>query len=350
MKKHNFLFRMIFVLSVFMLGINSSYADIVSGIEGESMPDAIVRTAESPYLIEPPADAIVIDFDDLIPAPQFFAEAGAAALRDRYAAQGVSFEGPDVKDGGAILDELSGFFVVGHSSPNFLAFDNLLGFFPLGGIAQGPETMYFDPSVNQVQANVGSGLESTGTITMDAYDASDQLVDSDTVDYNFELQTISVQAPGITRVIVSFTERTLVLDDLAFVQEGWRKAYDALLDSTSDLDTLRAYRDEILSQKARGRLYKKLLYNNSEDALEVLLDNPELISQARYLIETNKDAVFDVLNGKKGVIHNTDEIIAFLKAFSKKSPPRLKALAKLVKRGMLRKKRKGKLFLGFRLK
>ena len=82
----------------------------------------------------------------------------------------------------------------------------------------------------------------------------------------------------------------------------------------------------------------------------MLLDNPELLSEARHLIEANKDAVIDALNGKKGVIHNTDEIIAFLKEFGKKSPPRLKALAKLVRKVMLRKKRKGKLFLGFRLK
>jgi hypothetical protein len=315
------------------------------------MPDVIVWNTESPDIMEPPANAIVIDFDDLIDAPSFFAAADAKALRDRYIDLGVSFDGPGPKDGGAILNESSGFFVIGHSSPNFLAFHTVLGSFPSGGVAQGPEIMYFDPPVNEVQANVGSGLETSGSITMEAYDASDQLVDSDTVDYNYQLQTVFVQAPGITKVIVKFTEITLVLDDLAFVQEvGWGAAYAALFESTSDLETLREYRDEILSKKARGRLYRKLLYKNSEEALEVLLDNPELILQAKYLFETNKDAVFDVLNGKKGVIHNTDEIIAFLKAFAKKSPPRLKALAKLVKKGMLRKKRKGKLFLGFRLK
>jgi hypothetical protein len=52
----------------------------------------------------------------------------AAALRDRYVALGVTFDGPDVKDGGAILDECSSYNVSGHSSPNFLAFDTDYGF------------------------------------------------------------------------------------------------------------------------------------------------------------------------------------------------------------------------------
>ena len=353
MKKYNFLFRMILILSVFMLGINSSYADIASGIESESMPDVTVWNAESPYIIEPPANAIFIDFEDLEDAPCFFNQ--TTALRGRYAAQGVSFDVdvPDTNDGGAILDECSDDFVSGHTPPNFLAFNtDPEVFLSDWGIPRGPETMYFEPPVNEVQAKVGSGWVVPGTtITMEAYDAFDVLVDSNTVAYNYILQTLSVQAPGITKIIVSFTGPYLVLDDLAFVQEvGWGLAYDALFESTSDLDTLREYRDEILSKKARGRRFRKLLYKNSEDALDVLLDNPELISQARHLIEANKDAVIDALNGKKGVIHNTDEIIAFLKEFGKKSPPRLKALAKLVRKVMLRKKRKGKLFLGFRLK
>jgi hypothetical protein len=331
-----------------MFGINASYADIAYGSEGQSMPVGVAGTAESPYIIEPPPNAVVIDFDDFIGAPEFFTT--AVALRDRYADEGVTFDGPNEKDGGAILDELSNFGVSGQSSPNFLAFDRDFGFLSGGGVAQGPETIFFDAPVNHVQANVGAGFGQAGMITMDAYNASDELVGSDTVVYDPQLQTLLVQATGITKVIVTFGDRLLVLDDLAFVKEGWGKAYAAMLDSASDLDMLREYRDEILSRKARGRLYKRLLYNNSEDALEVLLNNPELISKARELIEANRDAVFDVLNGKKGVIHNTDEIIAFLKAFGKKSPRRLKALTKLVKKGMLRKKRKGRLFLGFKLK
>ena len=155
MRRYNYLLRIILFIIVFTLGINSSYADVISVIEGESMPDAIVGAAESPYIVEPPANAIIIDFDDLIPAPNLFAHPDAKALRGRYADQGVSFDGPGPKDGGAILDESSGFFVDGHSSPNFLAFSKGAGF-PGGGVASGPETMNFEPPVNHVQAKIQS--------------------------------------------------------------------------------------------------------------------------------------------------------------------------------------------------
>ena len=97
-------------------------------------------------------------------------------------------------------------------------------------------------------------------------------------------------------------------------------------------------------------MYKTLLYMSSEEALEVLLDNPELMLEAKDLIEANKDAVSEVLNGNEGVIYNTDEIISFLDAYAKESPPDLKILANMVKSDMLRKQSNGKLFLGFELR
>ena len=133
-------------------------------------------------------------------------------------------------------------------------------------------------------------------------------------------------------------------------KEGWETAYSTLFDSSSELDLLRQYRDEILSKTTKGKMYKNLLYMNSEEALEVLLDNPELMLEAKYLIEANKDAVSEVLNGNEGVIYSTDEIVSFLDAYAKKSPPALKLLAYMVKRNMLMKQKQGQLFLGFELK
>ena len=82
----------------------------------------------------------------------------------------------------------------------------------------------------------------------------------------------------------------------------------------------------------------------------VLLENPDLIAQAKDLIYVNIDAVDDVILGSKGVIYNIDKIADFLDAFAKEAPSALKPLAKMVKRHMLRNQRKGKLFFGFRLK
>lgn len=130
----------------------------------------------------------------------------------------------------------------------------------------------------------------------------------------------------------------------------WGTAYNTLFDSPSDLDLLRQYRDEILSKTTIGKMYKTYLYMSSEEALEVLLDNPELILEAKNLIEANKDAVSEVVNGNEGVIYNTDEIISFLDVYTDKSPPALKILANMVKSAMLRKQSQGKFFLGFELK
>lgn len=129
----------------------------------------------------------------------------------------------------------------------------------------------------------------------------------------------------------------------------WETAYSTLFDSLSELELLRQYRDEILSKTTKGEMYKTLLYMNSEEALEVLLDNPELMLEAKYLIEANKDAVSEVLNGNEGVIYNTDEIVSFLDTYAKNSPPALKTLAYMVKMNMSKKQKEGKLFLGFRL-
>jgi hypothetical protein len=130
----------------------------------------------------------------------------------------------------------------------------------------------------------------------------------------------------------------------------WGRAYEFLFDDSSDLDLLREYRDEVLTQTAKGRRYKEKLYRYSEKALAVLNENPALMVQAKALIDANKEAVWDVINGDEGYIYNTQEIATFLDAYAKKAPPGLELLAKMVKRHMLNNKRKGKLFFGFRLK
>jgi DNA-binding beta-propeller fold protein YncE len=134
------------------------------------------------------------------------------------------------------------------------------------------------------------------------------------------------------------------------VTDEWQAVYNTLFASPSDLELLREYRDEVLSKKARGRRFKKLLYKNSEEALAVLLDNPEMMDKMQALIYTNIEAVQDVTIGLKGTIYNTGEIADFLEAYAQKAPPRLRFLVKVVKRQMLRKQREGKLFFGFRLK
>ena len=83
---------------------------------------------------------------------------------------------------------------------------------------------------------------------------------------------------------------------------------------------------------------------------EVLLENPELMSRAKRLIDTNKNAVSQVLAGNRGLIENTGEILSFLDAYAKRSPSAMKAVTKMVRSKMIAKQKKGGLFWGFRLK
>jgi hypothetical protein len=129
----------------------------------------------------------------------------------------------------------------------------------------------------------------------------------------------------------------------------WASAYSRLFSNRYELLMLRDYRDKFIFKSKRGKFYINLLYKNSKPALNVLLDNPELMCQANELIAANKEAVSMVLDGEEGVVYNTDEIVAFLDAYAKKSPIGLKILAYLVKWDMLKKQKRGQLFFGFRL-
>ena len=129
----------------------------------------------------------------------------------------------------------------------------------------------------------------------------------------------------------------------------WSEAYKLLFKNPSELELFRQYRDELLVKSDQGKQYADSLYKCSEEALNVLLNNPHLMRKAQSLIEANKDAVSEVLDGNEGVIHNTDEITSFLAAYARKSPPALKVLAHMVRKEMLKKQKQGELFLGFRL-
>jgi Zn-dependent metalloprotease len=129
----------------------------------------------------------------------------------------------------------------------------------------------------------------------------------------------------------------------------WGLAYPTLVDTPSDLKLMRRYRDQVLAKTIRGRIYTNLLYRSSEDALDVLHNNPGLMAQAAELISVNKYAISDVLAGGGGVLYNTDEIVTFLGAFARKSPLALRFCAILVKLEMIQHKKKGIRFLGFRL-
>jgi hypothetical protein len=129
---------------------------------------------------------------------------------------------------------------------------------------------------------------------------------------------------------------------------SWQTAY-ASLASADDLTLLRRYRDEVLSRDARGKVYREQLYDNSEAALTVLTDNPELLLRGRNLVDANMGAVIQVLQGHEGYIYEPEAVLAFLESYEELAPPQLQALINVVRKEMRQSLREGKPFLGFRL-
>ncbi|HUS73198.1 MAG TPA: lamin tail domain-containing protein, partial [Sedimentisphaerales bacterium] len=171
--------------------------------------------------------ATLINFDD-VSAPCGFRD--TVRLTNEYAALGIVFEGPGGNDGGAIVDECGSWSVSGHSSPNFFAFNSHAELSD-GGIPRGPETMHFNPRVDQVQALVGSNSGAGNIVTMEAYNDNGFLVDSATVTLASMMRSISVSGGGIRQVVVwAISSVHFVLDDLQFSPEGHSEDYPVIYD------------------------------------------------------------------------------------------------------------------------
>ena len=127
-----------FVVALIALAVASqSYAAIMNGVVTGPSTNGPSEESDSPQ----PAPATVIDFDDLT-APCSFRD--TTALRERYAASGVHFTGPEQNDGGAILNMCGTFGVNARSGENFLAFNRYSSGMLDGGMPADPETIEFD--------------------------------------------------------------------------------------------------------------------------------------------------------------------------------------------------------------
>jgi len=173
-----------------------------------SAPD--LRTPESSSV--PSLASNIIDFDDEVAFCEFIR---TVALREKYAAQGVHFDGPGKLDGGGIVHKCAHFGVYGYSDPNFLAF-NVAAFFADSGSPRPPETISFDFPVSNVEAKVGSSTDAGSDITMTAFDGSGSEIGSTTVTLGPVLQLLRFSADGILSVEISTTASMFVLDDLGF--------------------------------------------------------------------------------------------------------------------------------------
>ncbi len=142
-------------------------------------------------------DVEFVDFDDMA-APCFFSD--QVPLSNEYATQGIIFSGL-----GEVLDECGNFGISNYSSPNFLAFNT-------GGGVSGPEDLLFNTPINSF--SLYAGHSSAGTISMRAYNAANVLIDSDAISGTSNLAQMSVSAPGIVRIHLSFSGSIACFDDL----------------------------------------------------------------------------------------------------------------------------------------
>lgn len=210
MKKLTFsFFALMLMLSVFAQNTTHYYM----GVETDK-PQATSTEVTSLQDILPANNTAnrvgtLIDFD-YYDAPIDFSSAYPLHV---YGGFGLVFMGPTHDEGGAVLDETSNFMVTGYSPPNFLAFSNG-GFYPTGDRPIGPETISFNQPVSYVEIKAGSMLAET--VRMEAYSKEDIIVDIVEITGTDALQTISVTAEEIWKVVISYTGIVLVLDDLYY--------------------------------------------------------------------------------------------------------------------------------------
>lgn len=211
---------------------------MVLGIQGGP-----VASGAEAAIVAPPADARVIDFDDAA-APALFSQ--TQPLRNAYAPLGVTFEGGNALNGGAVLN-MSTFQVTGESGTNALAF-NVFGSLQNGGIPQPPEVMLFRHAVSRVQMNV-AGLDG-GTIEVGAYDEDGNSLGVENVVGTSAMQTVVLEYPRIAKIIVTTAGEVTVIDDLAFVLAPTIIDFDDVVAPDAFVETVTA-RNEYVGRGVR---------------------------------------------------------------------------------------------------
>lgn len=154
--------------------------------------------------------ADTITFDELGAQPCSFLETGP--LTNEYAAQGVTFAGPQQGQGGAILDQCVGYNINARSGSDFLAFDIFNSYATL------PETVYFDSGASHVECYATS--PQNGAFILTAYDADNNVVDTANVTiFSGRWKYVEVNGP-IDHVMMSSISFLVAVDDLSWTVAG----------------------------------------------------------------------------------------------------------------------------------
>ncbi|MCC6910259.1 MAG: hypothetical protein IT430_20185 [Phycisphaerales bacterium] len=155
--------------------------------------------------------ADTITFEELGPQPCNFVD--TQALSDEYAAVGVLFAGPQPGQGGAILDQCSNFGINARSGVHFLAFNTSVGY------PRWPETITFTEGAGRVELFASAGIQS-GVLTVEAFDAANNLVDTQSVSMSTGLYSMVEVLGDIDHIVISASTTFLVIDDLSWDVSG----------------------------------------------------------------------------------------------------------------------------------
>ena len=126
---------------------------------------------------------------------------------------------------------------------------------------------------------------------------------------------------------------------------GWASIYDMMLgedEGEEDLSLLRSFRDEVLVPHQDGRKYVELLYKNSEEILDLFIEDPFLTLEVGELIDGLLPGIEDLLGG--GIMKLSTEEISRIESlliqFEDEASPKLKATIRKVRRDI----KKGNIF------
>jgi hypothetical protein len=94
----------------------------------------------------------------------------------------------------------------------------------------------------------------------------------------------------------------------------------------SPLSVARGFRDQVLAQSPRGRLYTQLYYEFSSEAVSIAMLNPSLILRSREILERYKPVLESMIKGEQVSVTEGDieEIEGFLNSFTQKASAELR--------------------------
>jgi hypothetical protein len=154
-----------------------------------------------------PTTAGLTNFDN-VSAPCDFPSTSPLLGLEQFA----GFAAP-APDGGAVLNECSGFGVNPHSPPNFLAFNDITGYYDPSGIPKTPELIYVAKTTSNVSLWISGGDNPSYPYAVVAYGSTGVLgvVPAHTTE---EWIQISLNASGIIAIGLVGNPGYLLVDDI----------------------------------------------------------------------------------------------------------------------------------------